>query len=67
MVHFFREILGIRAITKEALGKRTKEYRQWVVAFARKQGIPMQWAEKGRAQRVVSRVLCKQTFSGSRS
>ena len=47
VVHFFREILGISAITKEALGKRTAEYRQWVEAFARKQGIPMQWAEKG--------------------
>ena len=46
VVHFFREVLGIRAITKEALGKRTVEYRQWVEAFARKQGIPMQWAEK---------------------
>lgn len=46
VVHFFREVLGIRAITKEALGKRTAEYRRWVQAFARKQGIPMQWAEK---------------------
>ena len=46
VVHFFREVLGIRAITKDALGKRTAEYRRWVEAFARKQGIPMQWAEK---------------------
>ncbi len=47
VVHFFREILGVRAITKEALSKRTQEYRQWVEAFARKQKIPMQWAQKG--------------------
>ena len=47
VVHFFREILGIRAITKEALSKRTGEYRQWVEAYARNQKIPMQWAEKG--------------------
>jgi hypothetical protein len=47
VAHFFREILGISAIRKEALGKRTSEYRQRVEAFARKQGIPMQWAEKG--------------------
>ena len=26
VVHFFREILGVRAITKEALGRRTTEY-----------------------------------------
>jgi len=47
VVHFFREVVGIRAITKEALGKRTQEYKQWVEAYARKQKIPMQWAEKG--------------------
>ena len=47
VVHFFREVLGIRAITKEALGKRTQEYKQWVEAYARKQKIPMQWAGKG--------------------
>jgi hypothetical protein len=40
-------VLGIRAITKEALGRRTQEYKQWVEAYARKQKIPMQWAEKG--------------------
>ncbi|MBL8223472.1 MAG: hypothetical protein JNL62_29845, partial [Bryobacterales bacterium] len=47
VVYFFRNILGIRLITKEVLGKRTKEYKQWVEAFARKQEIPMHWAEKG--------------------
>ena len=47
VVHFFREVLGVQAITKDALGKRTQEYKQWVEAFARKQQIPMQWAEKG--------------------
>ena len=47
VVHFFREVLGVRAITKEALAKRTQEYKAWVEAYARKQKIPMQWAEKG--------------------
>src|SRR6266849_7037350 len=47
VVHFFHEVLGIRAITKEVLGKRTQEYKQWVEAYARKQKIPMQWSEKG--------------------
>ena len=47
VVHFFRQILGVQAITKEALSKRTHEYRQWVEAYARNQKIPMQWAEKG--------------------
>ena len=47
VVHFFHEVLGIKAITKEALGKRTQEYKRWVEAYSRKQKIPMQWAEKG--------------------
>ena len=47
VVRFFREVLGIRAITKEVLCKRTQEYKRWVEAYARKQKIPMQWAEKG--------------------
>jgi len=47
IVHFFRGVLGIRAITKEALSKRTHEYKQWVEAYARNHKIPMQWAEKG--------------------
>ena len=39
VVHFFREVLGIRAISKEALVKRTQEYKQWVEAYARNQKI----------------------------
>ena len=51
IVHFFRQVLDIRAITKEALAKRTQEYRQWVAAYARNHKIPMQWAEKGFARK----------------
>ncbi len=39
VVHFSHKVLGIKAITKEALGKRTKEDKQWVEAYARKQKI----------------------------
>jgi len=47
IVHFFREVHGIRAITKEVLRQRTSEYNQWVEAFARNHGIPLEWAEQG--------------------
>jgi hypothetical protein len=60
VVYFFRDVMGIRLITKEVLGKRTQEYKQWVEAFARKQKIPMQWAEKGvRKEDVVRPYLDK--------
>src|SRR5882762_918741 len=46
-VYFFREVLGVGAITKEVLRKRTDNYHHWVDAYARRRNIPMEWAEKG--------------------
>src|SRR2546425_3974514 len=47
MVHFFRDVHGIRAITKEVLRTRTNDYNRWVESFARNHQIPIEWAEKG--------------------
>lgn len=47
IVHFFRDVHATYPITKEALRRRTDEYHRWVDAFARKQQIPVEWAEKG--------------------
>jgi hypothetical protein len=47
VVWFFREVLNLPAVDKEVLGQRTKDYQGWVEAYARNQGIPIQWAEKG--------------------
>jgi len=47
MVHFFRDVQKLYPITKQVLSKRTIEYKRWVEAFARKQRIPMEWAQKG--------------------
>ena len=47
VVYFFRHVLGIKAITKEALTKRTTDYQSWVASYARNHGIPLEWAEKG--------------------
>ena len=47
IVHFFRDVHGIGAITKDVLRQRTTEYHQWVDAFARNHQIPIEWAEKG--------------------
>jgi hypothetical protein len=45
IVHFFRDVHGIYPITKEALKVRTKEYQQWVEAFAQKHRIPIEWPD----------------------
>jgi hypothetical protein len=47
IVHFFRDVQGVGAISKEVLRQRTTEYQQWVEAFARNHQIPVEWAEKG--------------------
>jgi len=47
IVHFFRDVQGLYPITKQALSRRTVEYKRWVEAFARNHKIPMEWAKKG--------------------
>jgi hypothetical protein len=47
VVHFFRHIVGVPAVSKEVLSKRTNDYQNWVEAFARNHGLPIEWAEKG--------------------
>ena len=47
VVYFFRQVLEIPAVSKEVLSQRTNDYRNWVEAFARNHGTPMEWAEKG--------------------
>ena len=47
VVHFVRRVVGIAVVTKEVLGQRTDDYRNWVEAYARNHKIPMEWAEKG--------------------
>jgi hypothetical protein len=47
VVYFFRQVLGIPVVSKEVLSQRTNDYRNWVEAFARNHGIPLEWAERG--------------------
>jgi hypothetical protein len=47
VVHFFREVVGVPAITKEVLSARTNDYQNWVESFARNHQTPIEWAEAG--------------------
>jgi hypothetical protein len=47
IVYFFRQVVGIPVVSKEVLSQRTNDYRNWVEAFARNHGLPIEWAEKG--------------------
>jgi len=47
VVYCFREVGGVPTITKEVLSRRTSDYQNWVEAFTRNQGIPIEWAESG--------------------
>jgi len=45
IVYFFRDVHGSYPITKQVLRQRTRDYQQWVEAFARRRRIPIQWPE----------------------
>ena len=47
VVHFFREVVGVAEVSKEALSQRTADYQNWVEAYGRNHAIPIEWAEKG--------------------
>jgi hypothetical protein len=47
VVHFFRDVVGVAAVSKEVLSQRTADYQAWVEAFARNHRLPIEWAEKG--------------------
>jgi hypothetical protein len=34
VVHFFRQVVGVPVVSKEALSRRTADYQTWVEAFA---------------------------------
>jgi hypothetical protein len=47
VVYFFRQVVGVSAVTKEALSQRTGDYQGWVESFARNHELPIEWAVKG--------------------
>ncbi len=47
VVYFFRQVLGLAAVDKEVLSRRTTDYQQWVESFARNHTLPIEWAESG--------------------
>jgi len=58
VVYFFRQVVGVAAVDKEVLSRRTDEYQHWVEAFARNHATPIEWAEKGvRKEEYVQRWL----------
>lgn len=46
VVYWLQQVLGIEAITKEVLSRRTQDYIGWVESYARNHKIPVKWAEK---------------------
>src|SRR6202162_5231352 len=47
VVYYFRQVVGVSALSKEVLSARTADYQNWVEAFARNHHVPIEWAEKG--------------------
>jgi hypothetical protein len=47
VVYFLRQVLGLPGVSKEVLSQRTRDYQDWVEAYARNHHLPIEWAEKG--------------------
>jgi len=47
VVYFVRQVLGLPGVSKEVLSQRTRDYQDWVEAYARNHHLPIEWAEKG--------------------
>lgn len=47
VVYFVRQVLGLPVVSKEVLSQRTRDYQNWVDAYAANHQIPIEWAEKG--------------------
>jgi len=47
VVYFVRQVLGLPVVSKEVLSQRTRDYQNWVEAYAGNHQIPIEWAEKG--------------------
>jgi len=47
VVYFVRQVLGLPGVSKEVLSQRTRDYQDWVEAYARNHHLPIAWAEKG--------------------
>jgi hypothetical protein len=46
VVYFFRRVVGVPVVSKEALSERTGIYQKWVDGYSRNHKIPIEWAEK---------------------
>jgi len=53
VVYFFRNVMGVPVVDKEALSKRINEYRSWVESFARNHNTPDGVGAEGRPQRRI--------------
>ena len=47
VVYFFRQVVGVAAVDKEVLRKRTDDYQSWVEAYAHNHHTAIEWAAKG--------------------
>jgi hypothetical protein len=46
VVHFFRHVVGVPAVNKEVLSRRTADYQNWVEAFARPSAVMTRTIER---------------------
>src|SRR5476649_2856058 len=58
VVYFFRQVLGIPAVSKEVLSQRTNDYRSWVEALPGIMGFPSNGRKRACARKTMSCSRC---------
>jgi hypothetical protein len=53
-IYFVRQILGLPVVSKEVLRQRTRDYQNWVEAYARNHHLPIEWARRESARKTMS-------------
>lgn len=51
--YFFREVVGVPAVTPEVRASRTAPYRTWVMRYAAEHAIPLVAAPQGQRKEAV--------------
>src|SRR5215471_5591779 len=64
IVHFFRDVHGVGALSKEVLRQRTTDYQQWVEAFAAIIRFPSNGPKRASARKTTCGRACGR-WSGS--
>src|SRR6059036_3563895 len=58
VVYFFRQVVGVPAVDKAVLSRRTNDYQGWVEAYAVTKASPSNGPSRGCGRKIISSSPC---------